>query len=376
MKCMKPSFLYRKGRLLSTLPLLTLGLSTACVEGTEVGDGGGVDNNFQEVSRGVSGGVSFPAQWADYSVIGASDRLEGENDGDDSTIVLVLGNDVAVTSAQNIAQGVQTTWTEGSIIARVVWRDIANPTGLDNGSSQDTLGPVSFVSLTAMEKDPDRFSNEGGWGYGLWAGNTLTSRDTNLPIVANQTCDACHNGRVGDAQDYVFTPAIQFPAETAFQNAQPSSNIALPVRSFTWKFIGVHKRFNGDQIRVILGNDVAVGAARAANGNVISWPEGSQIADFVFAGGSNDYWRFDDDTDRMTNTDSFAALAYMEKNSDQYPAENGGWGYGFWAGPQLDARNAAEDPIVNNETCSDCHNREVSGNDYVFTVPGPLPASP
>lgn len=364
------------GKLLFTS--LWCGLSVACVEGVSSVDGnnGGVVANpgggdFAEVTKGVSGGLNFPEGWEDYAVIGASDRTDG---GDNSTIVLLLGNTTAVNSARAIASNQQTTWDEGSSIVRLVWSDQGNQ------FSADTLGSGSFASLTLMTKDSNSFADAGGWGYGLWRGNDLTSADTTQPIVNNETCFACHDREVSN-KDYVFTNPMALPGPDAFQAAATSSDIAIPQQSPNWKFIGVHKRLGAGQVRVLTGNDIAVNAIRS--GNVApDWPDGAQIADFVFAGSENEEWLGADGQAAMLETGDFAALAYMVKDSNTYPQENGFWGYGFWRGAGLEAADAANEPIVNNETCADCHNREVGANglqganDYVFTIPAPLPTNP
>ncbi|MBX2859085.1 MAG: cytochrome P460 family protein [Cellvibrionaceae bacterium] len=311
--------------------------------------GGGGQSTIQS-----STGVDFPVGWQDMKTIAATDRLGN------GTLVLILGNEAAVNSAENITNNGATAWDEGSVIVRSVWRDRIN------SDSADTLAPGNFVSLTVMEKNANDFNTTEGWGYGLWRGDQLGAADTTENIVNNETCFACHNREVPD-KDFVFTNPVKMPSQAAVSSAAASSGITLPANVTNWQFINVHKRVGSQQVRVILGNPTAVEAARLGLTN--PWPEGSQIADFVFAGAGNA------DSADMLAAGNFAALAYMEKDSTLYPDENGNWGYGFWRGENLAAEDAANEPIVNNETCASCHNREVAENDFVFTRPGNLPSA-
>ena len=307
----------------------------------------------------ASGGVEFPEDWRDLTVIGATDRTEQPETGSD--IVLVLGNDIAANSAKQIAANQTSDWDEGSRIVRVVWKDEINQ------FSADTTAPGTFASVTVMEKDLGEFSETGGWGYGLWRGDALEPADTSQPLVNNESCFACHDRQVAPTDDFVFTKPLALPADATFQNAGPSTGIALPADIPNWKFISVHYRQNANQVRVVVGNDIAVDAARSGETN--PWPEGAQFADLVFAAQRGDAWV------NMQGTGSFTALAFMEKDSSAYPAENGGWGYGIWRTSNLEpAADVNAPPANGSETCAQCHNRVVSGNDYVFTKPGPLPS--
>lgn len=333
---------------------LTAAMLFACGGDDDDDNDNGGSGNAGEQTIQASSGVDFPTGWQDMKTIAATDRLGN------GTLVLILGNDAAVNSAENITTNGATAWDEGSVIVRGVWRDRIS------SDSADTLAPGNFVSLTVMEKNSNDFSATGGWGYGLWRGDQLAAADTSENIVNNETCFACHDREVR-GKDFVFTNPVKMPSESAVLTAATSSGISLPANVTNWQFINVHKRNGSQQVRVVLGNPTAVEAARLGRTN--PWPEGSQIADFVFAGAGNA------DSADMLAAGNFAALAYMEKDSSRYDALNGGWGYGFWAGENLEPRDAANEPIVNNETCAACHNREVAENDFVFTRPGNLPSA-
>ncbi|HWO11402.1 MAG TPA: cytochrome P460 family protein, partial [Polyangiaceae bacterium] len=67
------------------------------------------------------------------------------------------------------------------------------------------------------------------------------------------------------------------------------------------------------------------------------------------------------------NPVAFNAFTLMVKDATQYAAD-GGWAYGNWATPQLNAAAADFD-----RACVDCHTSNVADNDFVFTIPGAVP---
>jgi hypothetical protein len=138
------------------------------------------------------------------------------------------------------------------------------------------------------------------------------------------------------------------------------NGLSLPDDVLDWRVIGVVERPGDEQIRVIVGNDIAVDAART--GDTRPWPDGSMIADLVWAVGENDT-----QPDNVV-PGNFAALAMMVKDSEKYAAD-GGWAYGVWATPSLNPPAAADF----DRACVNCHVDNASGTDFVFTAPGVLP---
>lgn len=288
-------------------------------------------------------GLEVPEDFRDWRVIGVADPS-----GDPNTIHVIVGNDTAVLAART---GNTDPWPDGSMIARYVWADAEHET------SADTTAPGDFQALTLMVKDAEAYEDDGGWAYGVWAGPELRP-----PAAADfdRECVACHTENVAD-NDYVFTEPGAMPDLLALAFAEPQPNeLTLPGDILDWRVIGVANRGDDSTIRVIIGNDEAVDAARA--GSVDTWPEGSMIAHFVWAYGENP------NVPGAVTPGDFGALTLMAKDSEQYAAD-GGWAYGVWSTPEL---APAEDPAFDRD-CVDCHTENVSDRDYVFTVPGALP---
>lgn len=138
------------------------------------------------------------------------------------------------------------------------------------------------------------------------------------------------------------------------------NGLDVPANYIDWPVLGVALRTDNNTIRVITGNSTAVTAARA--GNTLPWPDGSAIADLVWAQGTNPDWA------DVVSPANFGALAYMEKDAVAYE-EDGGWIYGIWAGADL---TAPDDELFDRD-CVDCHIEQAPNNDFVFTRIMPLP---
>jgi len=113
-------------------------------------------------------------------------------------------------------------------------------------------------------------------------------------------------------------------------------------------------------LRVILGNDKAVDAARSGNTN--PWPDGSILGKLVWKDGSHEKWK------TATVPGKFIHAEFMIKHSGKY-AETGGWGFARWKG--LEQTPYGDDPSFVME-CFNCH-LPVKDNDYVFTHPASIP---
>jgi hypothetical protein len=127
-----------------------------------------------------------------------------------------------------------------------------------------------------------------------------------------------------------------------------------------WRVIGVSHRSDHESLRSILGNDIAVEAARSGHTN--PWPEGAILAKLVWK------YRTDENWEPATVPDTFTHVEFMVKDTAKY-AETGGWGYARWLG--LDQKPYGEDASFVEE-CTGCHD-PVADRDYVFTEPAPLP---
>jgi hypothetical protein len=170
--------------------------------------------------------------------------------------------------------------------------------------------------------------------------------------------------------DYVFTRVGALPSQATIEAAPDAPNgVQLPAGFLDWRVIGVANRTD-DQLRVIVGNDIAVDAAREGETN--PWPEGTMMGHMVWAAGSNGISdaSLPDAPPPMVVPGAFQRITLMVRDGEEYAAD-GGWAYGTWAGVNLDAPAEGFDQGENG--CIACHTANVAANDYVFTRPGALP---
>ena len=212
-----------------------------------------------------------------------------------------------------------------------------------------------------------------GGGYAIFRGDDLEPAEAD--VIANpddpvdeSTCYGCHNSRVPD-QDFVFTQPLPLPSAADIGAAETHVNgMTLDEALVDWRFISVHHRPAATQMRVVLGNQTAVDAARAGDTN--PWPEGAVLADLVFAASTDGVVGWPD----MIAPQTLAAIAVMERDAATYP-DTGEWGYALWAnGDDGLALGGADGVADDDTTCFGCHATFVgAANDFVFTRPGPLP---
>jgi hypothetical protein len=301
-------------------------------------------------------GLSLPDDILDWRVIGVVNVLATETAP--QTLRVIVGNDIAVEAARS---GQTNPWPAGSMISHYQWSAAPNP------DSATTTAPDEFLRLTLMVKDTaEEFTADGNWRYGVWGGAEL--RPVNNPEF-DRACVDCHTSRLpaDSGKDYVFTVPGALPEQAAVDAADAAPNgLELPAGVLDWRVIGIASRENdmNPNIRVIVGNDIAVDAARSGDTN--PWPDGAMLAHYVWAAGDNP------DAMGTINPVAFNAITLMEKNAGDYAAD-GGWAYANWATPEL---TAPTDPEF-DRACVNCHTDTVGpDNDYVFTRPGVLPTMP
>lgn len=150
-------------------------------------------------------------------------------------------------------------------------------------------------------------------------------------------------------------------AVSAGEAPAPAPNgITLPAGYRDWRVIGVSHRTDNDTLRVILGNDTAVAAARA--GRTQPWPDGSILAKLVWKDATHPAW------ETATVPGDFMQAEFMVKDAGKY-RDTGGWGFARWKGLEQ-APYGADAGFV--QECFGCHTR-VKDNDHVFTHPAALP---
>ena len=144
----------------------------------------------------------------------------------------------------------------------------------------------------------------------------------------------------------------------AADHAVPKSNgIAYPTGWQEWATIAVSHRNDNNTMRVILGNDLAVKAARS--GQTMPWPDGAILGKVVWKEASLENWP------AASAPGEFVHAEFMFKDAEQYSATHG-WGWARWVGPDQVPYNEGM------EACISCHT-PVRERDWVFTDPAPLP---
>jgi hypothetical protein len=303
-------------------------------------------------------GLSLPDDILDWRVIGVVNVLANDTATPPTpqTLRVIVGNDIAVDAARS---GDTNPWPDGSMISHYQWSAAPNP------DSATVTAPDDFLRLTMMVKNADAYAADGGWAYGVWGGAEL--RPVNNPMF-DRACVNCHVSSLPpeSGKDYVFTVPGVLPEQDAVEAAAAAPNgLELPAGILDWRVIGIASRENdmAPNIRVIVGNDIAVEAARSNNTN--PWPDGAMLAHYVWAAGDNI------DAPGTITPVSFNAITLMEKNAGDYAAD-GGWAYGAWNTLDLTEPAAADF----DRQCVDCHTNTVGpDNDYVFTRPGVLPTN-
>jgi hypothetical protein len=153
--------------------------------------------------------------------------------------------------------------------------------------------------------------------------------------------------------------SVAFSAFSGGVSPAPNG-IMLPQGYEEWRMIALSHRSDNNTIRAILGNDIAIKAARSRQTN--PWPDGSVLAKIVWKGKSHVQWS------PATVPGEFVHAEFMVKDSEQY-SSTGGWGFARWVGNEQVPYGKDESFV---QECFRCHDT-VRENDYVFTRPAILP---
>jgi hypothetical protein len=138
--------------------------------------------------------------------------------------------------------------------------------------------------------------------------------------------------------------------------AAPIFGIKIPPGYRDWRVISVaHEAGNNNDLRAVLGNDVAIKAYREEK---LPFPDGTIIARLAWS-----YVPSDENNKVFGRAQSFVAGApinvqFMVKDSKKYAA-TGGWGFA-----QFKDRVLAENAVL--APCFPCH-VPIKSRDYVFT---------
>jgi Cytochrome P460 len=137
-------------------------------------------------------GIALPKGYKDWRMIGTSHRT------DNQSLRVILGNGTAVTAAR---KGMTDPWPEGTILAKLVWKDRRHP------QWQYATVPGKLLHAEFMIRDSKRFSASGGWGFARWLGMEQKPYGGDASFV--QECFGCH--QAAKATDHVFTVPAELP---------------------------------------------------------------------------------------------------------------------------------------------------------------------
>jgi len=147
------------------------------------------------------------------------------------------------------------------------------------------------------------------------------------------------------------------PSGRADEEAAPIFGVTLPPGYRDWRLISVaHEEGDLNDLRAILGNDVAIKACREGN---LPFPDGTIIARLAWS-----YVSSEENNKAFGRPQSFVAgppkngVQLMVKDSSKY-ASMGGWGFAQFN----DGKPADE---ARHKTCFPCH-EAVKARDFVFT---------
>lgn len=158
------------------------------------------------------------------------------------------------------------------------------------------------------------------------------------------------------------TALIGSAASGTDDQAAPIFGIKIPAGYRDWKLISVaHEEGNLNDLRAILGNDVAINAYREGK---FPFPDGTIIARLAW-----NYAPSDENNKVFGRAQSFVAgsatnVQFMIKDSKKYSA-TGGWGFAQF-------KDGKPDDKADLKTCFPCH-EPVKARDFVFTRYAPTP---
>lgn len=149
---------------------------------------------------------------------------------------------------------------------------------------------------------------------------------------------------------------VAHASQPAEGEAAPIYGIRIPAGYRDWKLISVaHEEGSNNDLRAILGNDIAVKAYREGK---LPFPDGAIIARLAWS-----YVPSEENNKVFGRAQSFVAgapinLQFMVKDSSKY-ASSGGWGFA-----QFKEGKPAEETLL--KTCFPCH-QPAKAQDLVFT---------
>ena len=132
-------------------------------------------------------GIAFLPDYKNWNAISSTER------GDNHTLRVILGNDVAVRA---IAENYINPWPDGTVFAKVAW--------LDKADDKGNLRPAAFFQVEFMIRDARKYADTLGWGFARWRGTDLKPYGKDAKFASE--CVGCHSPLA--KTNYVFTMPI------------------------------------------------------------------------------------------------------------------------------------------------------------------------
>lgn len=144
--------------------------------------------------------------------------------------------------------------------------------------------------------------------------------------------------------------AVPRPAGAEGGGVSPIFGVAIPDGYRTWPVVAVSHRTDNDQVRAILGNDIAMKAYRE---KTLPFPDGAILAKLEWKRVESAEFK-----NAFVPGDQ-VQIEFMVKDAKKY-GKTGGWGFGrFINGKPADEKA--------HGTCFPCHAANVKNHDNVFT---------
>jgi hypothetical protein len=165
------------------------------------------------------------------------------------------------------------------------------------------------------------------------------------------------------ASRLLFVGMLLSPLAQAAPPAVPPApnGIAFPADYPNWRVISMSHRVDNHTVRAILGNDIAIKAAREGRTN--PWPDGAVLGKVVWKETEKPAWK------TAIVPDEFVHAEFIFRDAKKWADNGTGWGWARWVGSEQ--KPYGEDAGFSQE-CISCHT-PVKDNNWVFTRPAVFP---
>ena len=144
-----------------------------------------IDGSHAQDARPVSPiyGVALPQGYRDWQLIAPATEDDPLNE-----LRAVVGNPVALAAYRSGSL----PFPDGTVLVKLAWKRTRS-TEFEAASV-----PGAPTTVQVMVKDPKKYPNTGGWGFGRFVAGQPGDQ------AQHETCFACHQARV-QGHDYVFS---------------------------------------------------------------------------------------------------------------------------------------------------------------------------